>query len=294
MAKLTDVGGRPHSGIVHQTVTGIVTDNVDPKEQGRVKVKYPTMNGEPESDWIWQASPMSGKSMGFYSLPEKEDTVLVSFMQGNQDNAVILGHMWNGVDTPPPEAKDGLPGPDKTDTGGEWSKDKFTEGSKSLEKNDRRFWRSRSGHLFVFDDTSGAESIQMWDKDHTLAFVFDTKEKRILLTNTNGDIHIRCKNDLYFEAGNDIKWRAGNNIDGESGKDTTHHAGQNWKTDTGQEASHKTGADFKIEATGNLTATANQSATIEGKMDFGAKGGMTAKLEAGGVTEVKGGQVRIN
>jgi uncharacterized protein involved in type VI secretion and phage assembly len=294
MAKVTDVGGRPHSGVMQQTVVGLVVDNVDPDELGRVKVKFPTLHGEPTSFWIRQLAPMAGKERGFYSLPEVEDEVLVTFLQGSQDVGVIVGQMWNGVDKPPTEAKDGLPGPAKTDTGGTVSTDQFTDGTKDLSKNDRRFWRSRSGHLMVFDDSDGAESVQIWDKDHTLSLVFDSTEKRILIANTDGDIHIRTKNDLYLEAGNDIKWHAGNNIEGESGKDTTHTAGQNWSTDTAQKASHTTGTDFEITARQNFKATASMQATIEGSMSFGATGGTSATLSGGAMAEVKGGIVKIN
>jgi uncharacterized protein involved in type VI secretion and phage assembly len=294
MAKVTDLGGRPHSGVVQQTVVGLVTDNVDPDELGRIKVKFPTLHGEPTSFWIRQIAPMAGKERGFYALPEVEDEVLVTFLQGSQDVGVIVGQLWNGADKPPQECKDALPGPAKTDTGATWSTDQFTDGSKSLDANDRRFWKSRSGHLIVFDDTDGAETVQIWDKDHTLSLVFESQEKRIILANSEGDIHIRTKNDLFLEAGNDIKWRAGNDIVGESSNDTSHTAGMNWSTDTGQKASHTTGADFVISAGQNLNATASMQATVEGKMSFSATGGTSAKLEGGALAEVKGGLVKLN
>lgn len=177
MAKMTDMMGRPHSGMVPFCVVGIVTDNVDPDELGRIQCKFPTLHEEPMSFWLRQSSPNAGKERGMYALPEKEDEVLVVFMQGTQDVGVILGQFWNGVDVPPAEAKAGLPGPAATHAMS-WSKDTFTDGSKDLASNDRRFWKSRSGHLLVFDDTGGAESVQIWDKSHKLAFVFDTTESR--------------------------------------------------------------------------------------------------------------------
>ncbi|MEZ4239075.1 MAG: phage baseplate assembly protein V [Myxococcota bacterium] len=292
--KVTDSRGSPHSGVMQYVVSALVVDNVDPEELGRIKVKFQTLSGEPESDWLRQTSPGGGEGRGLYSLPEVGDEVLVAFLQGDQDKGVIIGQFWNGKDKPPAEAKDKLPGPAKTDTGANWSKDQFTDGSKDLKKNDRRFWRSRSGHLMVFDDTDGAESVQMWDKDHTLGFVLDTKEKRVVLSNTGGDIHIRSKNNVFIEAGQDIKWRAGNNIDGESGQDTTHKAGTNYRTEAGQEASHKTGTDFKVDAGANANIKAQMEATMEGSMSFTGKGGMNATLNGGALAEVKGGMVKLN
>ncbi len=294
MAKLTTMGGQPASGQMSNCVVGVVTDNVDPDEYGRVRCKFPSLHGEPLSFWIRQSSPMAGKERGFYSIPEVEDEVMVMFMQGSQDVGVIIGQFWNGEDKPPAEAKDGLPGPDKTKIdGGQWSKDTFTEGSTDLQGNDRRFWKSRSGSLMVFDDTDGAESIQFWDKNHELAFVFDSTEGRILLTNSKGDIHIRAKNDIFIEAGNDIKWIAKNNIEGESGKDTVHEAKMNYKLKAGQNISTESTMDTKMKAM-NFKAEASMAMTIKGGMKTEVTGGMQAKFAGGAMAELTAAMVKIN
>ena len=208
MAKITDLQGRPHSGIVPYAVVAIVTDNVDPDELGRIQVKFPTLHEEPLSFWLRQVAPMAGKDPGVYALPEIEDEVLVIFLQGSHDVGIIIGQFWNGVDLPPPEAKDAMPTTGDQDTGATWSTDTFTEGSKSLDDNDRRFWKSRAGALVAFDDTEGSESLQLWDKDHALSLVFDTSTQRIILANTKGDLHVRTKGDLYLEAGGEVKMKA--------------------------------------------------------------------------------------
>jgi uncharacterized protein involved in type VI secretion and phage assembly len=291
---LTDGSGRPKSGLAPYPMIGLVVDNVDPDGKGRIKVKFPMLHEEAESGWIRMATPMAGKERGLYALPEEGDEVLVVFLNGDQGTGVIIGHLWNGQDIPPAEAKDGLPGPSKTDTGASWSTDTFTDGSKDIENNDRRFWKSRSGHLLVFDDTDGAESVQIWDKEHTLSFVFDSKEKRILLANTGGDLHIRTKNDLYLEAGNDIKWRSGANIKGESAQDTTHEAA-NWTAEATMDASLKSGKSFTIEGGTDLTCKGKINTTVEGGATLTAKGGASATLDGGsGMAEVKASLVKIN
>ena len=293
MARITDLSGRPFAGLVPHAVIALVVDNVDPDELGRIKVKFPTLNGEPESWWLRQATPNGGIERGLYALPEIDDEVLVLFLQGSQDVGVIIGQFWNGVDKPPTEAKDGLPGSGATDTGGSVSTDKFTDGSTSLDDNDRRFWRSRSGHLLVFDDTSGSETVQIWDGSHTLAMVFDTAESRVLLTNSSGDMHIRTANDLYLEAGNDIKYMAGNNIEGEAKTDITVKAGMNYSLEGGMEVSGKSGTNMTLEAGVNFEAKATANMTLEGIM-FEANGSATSKLSGGAMVEVKAGIVMIN
>ena len=71
---------------------------------------------------------------------------------------------------------------------------KFTDGSTDLKKNDRRLWKSRSGHIICFDDTDGKESVQIWDKSHKLCIALDTKEGNIFVTNNNNDINDKTEN----------------------------------------------------------------------------------------------------
>lgn len=293
MPRMTDTAGRPFSGLVSHAVIGVVVDNVDPDSLGRVKVKYPTLPGEPESFWLRQVTPNGGVVGGVYALPEKDDEVLVMFLQGSQDEGVIMGQLWNGQLEPPKEAADGMPGSDKTDTGGQLSTDLFNDGSTDIEKNDRRFWRSRAGHLIVFDDTDGAESIQIWDGDHTLALVFDMKESRILLTNSKGDTHIRTKQDFVFEAGRDIKFRAGRHIEGESVQDTKLVIGQNLSTDAQLETKVKSGTDVKVEAGANVNVKATANVEISGVMVM-AKGSAMVKIEGASAVIIQGGTVAIN
>lgn len=294
MAKLTDVTGRPHSGLVSYPVVALVVDNVDPERLGRIKVKFPTLHQEPLSFWIRQSSPNAGKERGLYALPEVDDEVLVVFLQGSQDVGVIIGQFWNGVDKPPTEAMAGLPGPGATDTGATWSTDQFNDGSKDIDKNDRRFWRSRSGHLLVFDDTEGNETVQMWDGGHVLSFVFDTQNKRIILANTEGDIHIRTKQDLYLEAGRDIKYHAQRDIFGKSDRHTDLDVGQEYTFKAGMNAKHQTGQSFEITANMNIKGNASMSVEWSGSVSFKASGGASTEVSGGASTAVKGGIVLIN
>ncbi|MEQ1566973.1 MAG: phage baseplate assembly protein V [Myxococcota bacterium] len=289
------VGGRGQavaSGGNNQQITiGIVTDNVDPDELGRIELKFPIL-GDAKSHWIRLGTPMAGEKRGFYALPEKDDEVLVAFMQGDIRTGVIVGQLWNKVDLPPTEAKDGLPGPSKTDTGASWSTEVFTDGSKTLEKNDRRFWRSRSGHLFVFDDSEGKETVQVWDKEHNLSVVLDSVKKLITIANTQGDLHIRTKQDLYFEAGRDIKIKAGQNLKGETGQTIDWKAGTSFKHESGTDSTMKSGTGFSITGGSELKGT-SPSTTMEGTGKMTVTGGMT-EVKGTSMVNVSGGMIKLN
>lgn len=293
MARVTDTGGRPVSGQVPVIVIAIVVDNVDPEGLGRIKVKYPTLPGEPKSFWIRQISSNGGAVGGIYALPEKDDEVLVAFIQGHQDYGVILGQFWNGTTKPPKEAADGMPGSGKTDTGGQLSKDSFTDGSSDIKKNDRRFWRSRAGHLIVMDDTQGKETIQIWDGTHTMCVALDSKNSRLVISNTKGDVHIRTKQDFVVEAGRDIKIRAGQHILGESAQKTDHKAGTSIHTESGTDTTMEAKANFSIDAGQNVTIKGKLDVKIQGNM-FSAKGNVSAEMQGGASATVKAGVVKIN
>ncbi|BAY49989.1 Rhs element Vgr protein (plasmid) [Scytonema sp. HK-05] len=88
-------------------LTGIVTDNHDKQNMGRVKVKFPTLSNEKDSsNWARVVGLGAGQNRGFYCLPEIGDEVLVGFEHGNITRPYIIGAVWNGPDTPPEAVKD--------------------------------------------------------------------------------------------------------------------------------------------------------------------------------------------
>ena len=136
---------------------GIVTNNKDPENLGRVRVKFPWFSEDDESQWARVATLMGGKDRGTLFLPEVDDEVLVAFEHGDMRRPYIVGALWNGIDTPPKEfANDG--------------------------KNNVRLIKSRSGHLIKFDDTNGSERIEVIDKSGTNSIVIDTSQKTITIT----------------------------------------------------------------------------------------------------------------
>ena len=81
-------------------LVGLVTDNVDPKNMGRVKVKFPTLENQ-NSYWARMVMPGAGADRGFDCLPEINDEVMVAFEHGDIHRPYIIGGVWNGKDKPP-------------------------------------------------------------------------------------------------------------------------------------------------------------------------------------------------
>lgn len=143
----------------------IVTNNQDPENLGRIKVKYPWRDSEDESYWARCVTFMAGKEMGGYFLPEVEDEVLVVFENGDLDHPVSIGSLWSGKMKPPETNADG--------------------------KNNRRLIKSRSGHRIVLDDTQGSEKIEIFDKSENNLLRIDTSSNTIEIS-SNQDIKLKA------------------------------------------------------------------------------------------------------
>ncbi|MBW4425364.1 MAG: type IV secretion protein Rhs [Nostoc desertorum CM1-VF14] len=116
-------------------LVGIVTDNNDPDDMGRVKVYFPTLTPpdqpgsskptkspgkgskgnkagkaeEHESYWARVVAIGAGQyKKGFDCLPEVNDEVLVGFEHGDIHRPYIIGGVWNGKDKMPTSVKDSV------------------------------------------------------------------------------------------------------------------------------------------------------------------------------------------
>lgn len=102
---------------VENLVEGIVVDNSDPQEMGRVRVWCPSKDGEGDSTkikslpWARYMSPFAGQadgfqggsrggqptgpvSYGFWGIPKLGATVVVGFLYGDENQRVYLGSLY--------------------------------------------------------------------------------------------------------------------------------------------------------------------------------------------------------
>jgi phage protein D/phage baseplate assembly protein gpV len=100
--------GSSELGAVLGLVIGEVTNNADPDDLGRVRVRFPTLSTQDESFWARVAAPGAGRQRGIQWLPEVGDEVLAGFEFGDVHRPVILGGLWNRTDPPvEPKATEG-------------------------------------------------------------------------------------------------------------------------------------------------------------------------------------------
>ncbi len=185
-------------------VTGIVTNNKDPEEMGRVKVKFPWLSDNDESAWARLVAPMAGNGRGMFYIPEVDDEVLVAFEHGDIHRPFIIGALWNGRDRTPLQAGEVVGGDGKVN---------------------RRIIKSRSGHIILLDDTSGNEEITIVDKTGNNKIVFHSPDNSMQIK-VQGDLEIEAQGKITLKGmtGVEMSSQASFSIEGQSGVDVKSQA----------------------------------------------------------------------
>jgi uncharacterized protein involved in type VI secretion and phage assembly len=70
---------------------GMVLNNVDPMQMGRLMVQVPDISGLIPSTWAMPCFPVTGKQMGLWVLPVIGSGVWVEFEQGDPDYPIWVG-----------------------------------------------------------------------------------------------------------------------------------------------------------------------------------------------------------
>jgi uncharacterized protein involved in type VI secretion and phage assembly len=203
-ALLDTIEERDVSNRIYGVVVAVVTNTNDPAKIGRVKLKYPWLGEDAEGYWARVASPMAGKEMGIYFLPEVDAEVLVAFEQGDVRFPYVIGSLWNGKDTPPIANDDG--------------------------KNNVRLIKSRSGHVVRLTDENGKEKIEIIDKSGKNSISIDTAKNAITIT-SGRDVTISAPNGaIKLEAQKiEVKSSADTKIESAAGMDVKAAAVMNVK-----------------------------------------------------------------
>jgi uncharacterized protein involved in type VI secretion and phage assembly len=177
-------GGPPILGVVPALVTNVK----DPKNLYRIKVKFPWLDENYETDWIRVAQFGSGQGSGYGALflPEVNDEVLVAFEQGDSRRPYAIGALYNGVDKPhKPSAVVGADG-----------------------KVAIRGFRSRKGHQFTIYEGPSKSGIALNTGNRKIKIVLNETTNKITvecdgdieITSKTGDIKISAFKNLELEA----------------------------------------------------------------------------------------------
>jgi uncharacterized protein involved in type VI secretion and phage assembly len=172
--------GVEDGGYVKGVGLAIVTQNKDPEGLGRVKLRFPWFDQPRESVWARVAMPMAGHDRGFAMIPEVDDEVVVCFERGDLRFPVVIGCVHGGKDRTPFANQDG--------------------------KNDRRMFKSRAGHVLIFDDSAkGSVELALKDGkkvifDDNGVSVQDDKGNHFKIDSRTGAVEVNATGKLTLKA----------------------------------------------------------------------------------------------
>lgn len=215
---------------------GIVTDNEDPKDLGRVKLSFPWREADDESYWARIATAMAGNEYGTYFLPEVDSEVLVAFEGGDIHKPFVVGSLWNGKQKPPQKNKNGDNNVReiKSRSGHRIDLDDSKDGRVAIETS--------AGHRIVLDDKSGSEKVTVEGK---------SGKNSITLDDANGEVAIQAGKKLTLDAKTiNIKGKKQVSVSGKSGLDLSSKSKLNVSSNGQLNVSGKL---MGIKATGPLT-----------------------------------------
>jgi uncharacterized protein involved in type VI secretion and phage assembly len=147
MTMITDIlaagrgsaGGTPRQTTRHYgKYRGTVTDNTDPRSQGRIRVQVPEVLADVDSGWALPCAPFTGDKLGAYAIPPVGAGVWVEFEAGDPSRPIWVGGWWSSDNVP-------------TDEGG------------SKATPDVKVSRSEEGLLLAFHDDT--KTIALSDSD---------------------------------------------------------------------------------------------------------------------------------
>lgn len=184
-------------------LVGIVTDNNDPHGWGRVRVKFPTLNPEPDSTgheswWARVVGVGAANVRGFHCLPEINDEVLVAFEHGDIHRPYVIGGVWNGLDATPDRVKETIVG-----------------GKVRL-----RTIKTRTGHFLqfveedqgtskagIYIETTGKHQIRLNDSDRSIE-INTSGGHQIHMDDLSRDITIHSTGTISIDAPENITLKA--------------------------------------------------------------------------------------
>lgn len=225
--------------------TALVTNVKDPEDMSRVKVMFPWLDDNQESDWAPVAQLFAGNGYGAMFLPEVGDEVLVAFDHGDPRHPFVIGSLYNGEDKP-----------DK----------KTSELVGSDGKINTRRLVTRSNHGLVFFDESGKQGLRLRTGSEKVSVDLNQTDKKILITNKEG------RGTVEVDASGKITIKGGADVDVQATGGISFDAKGDFKVDA---------TNITLKAKTNATFEGNAKTEVKSGVQASINGGATTEIKGG-------------
>lgn len=277
-------------------LVGVVSNNNDPKGWGRVRVKFPTLTEEHESNWARVVSVGAGIGRGLDCLPEINDEVLVAFEHGDIHRPYVIGGVWNGTDAPPEAVADTVVGGKvrlrtfKTRVG---HKLQFVEEDKSTTKKGA-YLQTVDGHNLRMNDS---EKFAELETTGGHKFRCDDSNKTISLTST-GDITVKSGTTGTAKKisvnGGEIALTATQKITLTVGGTSIELTPSGITMRTTGTLSIQSGSSISVQAGGSLSANAGGAISANSGSSVSVNAGAAVSINGAASVGILGGVIRLN
>lgn len=274
--------------MVHGPQTAMVVgpdgEHIHTDQYGRVKVQFHWdrlgQNNDKSSCWMRVSQPWAGKSFGAINIPRIGDEVVVSFLEGDPDQPLITGRVYNEGFMPPYDL------PAQAHVTGIYTRSKGS--AAGAEANELRFSDEPGKEYFslqaqkdfyreVENDDSELVKQNQFIKvgGNRQDYVVGTADTQI-----DGNVTVTHKADHHLTVTGDYLQKG----DGVMNYDVTG----DWALKSAAKVGAESATDMALKAGTDLAAEGGMNVHVKGGMNVTIQAGMTLTLKAGAATIVLG------
>ena len=263
-------------------VVGPSGEEIHTDEHGRVKCQFHwdrySKADETSSCWIRVSQGWAGKNWGMIALPRIGQEVIVEFLEGNPDQPIITGRVYNGDNQPPyalPDEKTKSTVKSLSSKGGggfneirfEDKKDSeqlFIHAEKDQDirvKNDLKKWVGNDSHRIVKQD-----HYEQIEGDTHLIVKEGKSGKGNRLELVEGDQHFEVKRNRNEKVGESLSLDVADDIDAKAGQNYALEASSNIHLKAGMNVVIEAGTQITLKVGGNFITINSSGVNVKGSI----------------------------
>lgn len=255
--------------------------DIETDEYGRIKVQFHwdrlgEKNAE-SSCWLRVAAPFAGNGWGMIALPRIGQEVVVSFLEGDPDQPLVTGSVYNAEQKVPYE----LP----------------ANATVSTVKSRSKLGEAADFNELRFEDKAGEEYVLLHAQKDRLEFVENNLLSQIGIGDGVGDEHRTVKKDRkelvegehHLHVKKDVKQKFDASFSVKVTDHMSHETADGWSLKTAKDVAIESGATVSMKTTGDLHLKIGANIGAEAAQNVHIKGGTNIVIDAGAEITLKAG-----